>query len=43
MIKVNACVVDSQDCYVVAKVFLKVVVKKKFSKSKILNLLFHEQ
>lgn len=43
IIEVNACVVDSQDCDIVVKAFLEVVVEKKFSKSKILGLSSHEQ
>ncbi len=43
MIEVNACVVDSQDCYVVVNVFFEVIVEKKFLKSKIFGLSFHKQ
>ena len=43
VIGVSACVVNSQGCHTVAKVFLEVVVGEKFSKSKILDLSSHEQ
>jgi hypothetical protein len=43
MIEVNAHVINSQDCNVVAKAFLEVVVKEQLSQSKILDLSLDEQ
>jgi len=43
MIEVNARVVNSQDCNVVAKAFLEVVVREQLSQSKILDLSLDEQ
>lgn len=43
MIEVNARVVNSQGCNVIAKAFLEVVVREQLSQSKILGLSLDEQ